>query len=174
MAAPKFAPVAPLDDARGYESPDHVPERVGWPTARPTSPAASRRARGSATRDPTRATRSTLAARSGPEIQSEAAEHVDDALAGCTAIALRRASMFGRAPVIHDLRIACTIWGFLDPAPPAELVELRRPLFEGVAHTLHHYDELRALVDSVPEATLRRTPDQVGSAYPADWRSLGR
>ena len=36
-------------------------------------------------------------------------------------IALRRASEFSRAPVIHDLTIAFTIWGFLDPAPPAEL-----------------------------------------------------
>ena len=85
----------------------------------------------------------TLAARLRPELHVQSGEHVDDALAGCTAVALRRASMFGRAPVIHDLRIACTIWGFLDPSPPAELVDLRRPLFDGVANTLHHYDELR-------------------------------
>ncbi len=65
-------------------------------------------------------------------------------MAGCTAVALRRASLFGRAPVIHDLRIAFTIWGYLDAAPPAELVELRRPLFEGVANSLHHYEERRA------------------------------
>ena len=85
---------------------------------------------------------------------------------------MRRASMFGRAPVIHDLRIAFTIWGFLDAAPPAELVDLRRPAFEGVANSLHHYDARRALVDSVPEATLRQTLDQVRAAYPARWREL--
>ena len=33
MAAPKFAPVAPLDHARGYESPDHVPDT--WRADRP-------------------------------------------------------------------------------------------------------------------------------------------
>ena len=89
-----------------------------------------------------------------------------------TAIALRRASLYGRAPVIHDVRIGFTIWGFLDPSPPADLVALRRPLFEGVANSLHHYDERRALVDSVPEATLRMTPDQVRSSYPGSWSAL--
>ena len=33
MAAPKFAPVTPLDQARGYESPDHVPD--AWRADRP-------------------------------------------------------------------------------------------------------------------------------------------
>ena len=33
MAAPKFAPVSPLDRARGYESPDHVPD--AWVADRP-------------------------------------------------------------------------------------------------------------------------------------------
>ncbi len=86
---------------------------------------------------------------------------------------MRRASLFGRAPVIHDLRIALTIWGFLDPDPPAELVAERRPRFIGVgARGGHSYPQLRALVDQVPEATLRSTPQQVTAAYPNDWRPL--
>ena len=44
-------------------------------------------------------------------------------------LALKRASLFGRAPVVHDLEVAFTIWGFLGAAPP-ELVALRRPLFD--------------------------------------------
>lgn len=99
-------------------------------------------------------------------------EDLDDALAGCTMIGLRRASLFGRAPVIHDLRIALTIWGFLDPDPPAELVATRRALFEGVAHVAHHYAEGRAIADMVPEATLRCTPQQVMLGYPVTWREL--
>ena len=79
---------------------------------------------------------------------------------------MRRASLYGRAPVMHDLRIAFTIWGFLDPPRRPSWSTIRRPLFEGVADSLHHYEELRALVDSVPEATLRLTPDQVRSSYP--------
>jgi hypothetical protein len=99
-------------------------------------------------------------------------ESVDDALAGCTAIALRRASLYGRAPVMPDLRLALTIWGFFDASPPDELVNVRRPAFENVADSLHHYEERRTLVDSVPEATLRQTLEQVRAAYPASWRTL--
>ena len=43
---------------------------------------------------------------------------------------------------------------------------------DGVADSLHHYEERRALVDSVPDATLRMTPDAVRSAYPGSWRQL--
>jgi len=71
-----------------------------------------------------------------------------------------------------DLRIALTMWGFLDPSPDEELVALRRPLFLGVANPLHGYEERRALVDSVPEAALRQTPDQIATAYRASWREL--
>jgi hypothetical protein len=50
-------------------------------------------------------------------------------------------------------------------------VELRRRLFEEVAHP-HHYSEQRHLVDLVDEHTLRMTPQQVAQAHRADWRSL--
>jgi hypothetical protein len=113
-----------------------------------------------------------LAERLRPEVRCQPGESVDDAMSGCTAVALRRASIYGRAPVMPDLRIAFTIWGFLDASPPDELVAVRRPVFEGVADSLHHYEERRALVDSVPDATLRMTPDQVRASYPASWRSL--
>ena len=64
---------------------------------------------------------------------------------------------FHRRWFIH----AATMWGFLDSIPPPELFPLRRRTFEGLANPAHHYGALRALVDSVPEATLRMTPDQV-------------
>ena len=43
---------------------------------------------------------------------------------------------------------------------------------EGVRLTAHHYPELRAVADAVPEATLRLTPAEVASRHAADWRSL--
>ena len=49
---------------------------------------------------------------------------------------------------------------------------LRKPVFEGVGHVAHHYAEGRAIVDAVPEATLRMTPAQVRDAYPARWQDL--
>lgn len=171
MAAPRFAPVSPLDDARGYESPDHVP--ATWTADRPAD-VHGRQPTGARLgfQGPDQGYALTLAARLRPALHVQPLEDADDAVAGGTAVALRRASLFGRAPVIHDLRIAFTIWGLLDPSPPAELVEIRRALFEGVADTLHHYDQLRAVVDSVPESALRMSPDQVAAGYPAQWRAL--
>jgi hypothetical protein len=95
-------------------------------------------------------------------------ESTDDAVAGCLGVALARASLFGRAPVVHDLDIAFRIWGFLGDAP-AELVTLRKTLFESVAH---HYDHQRAIVDRVPEATLRLSHGEVAARFPSDWQLL--
>jgi hypothetical protein len=85
------------------------------------------------------------------------------------AVANKRASVLGRAPVIHDLRVAATLFGFLDAGADAELVALRRELFEEVSH-FHHYMELRGIVDMVPADVLRQTPQQVTERYEADWR----
>jgi hypothetical protein len=93
---------------------------------------------------------------------------LDDAITGCLGVGLHRAALFGRAPVIHDFDIAYRIWGFLGDAP-AELVELRRPLFQAVDH---HYDAQRAIVDRVPEATLRLSHQEVARRFPAEWRTL--
>jgi hypothetical protein len=77
--------------------------------------------------------------------------------------------MFGRAPVVHDLTIALSAFGFLgDAEPDADLVAYRQPRFEGLAHG-HHYLEQRELVDSVPEPVLRMTPKEVAAQ---SWRSL--
>lgn len=171
MAVPKFAPVTPLDRARAYESPEHVPE--SWRADRPAEvhgrqPVGPRLGY----QGPDQGYALALAERIRGEVRCRPGESVDDAMAGCTAIGLRRASLFGRAPVTPDLRIAFTIWGFFDDSPPTELLEIRRRVFEAVADSLHHYAERRALVDSVPEATLRQSLEQVRAAYPAAWRTL--
>ena len=94
--------------------------------------------------------------------------HAEDAVAGCLGVGLHRASLFGRAPMIHDLDIAFRVWGFLGDAP-AELLALRAPLFEAASH---HYWDQRAIVDRVPESTLRLSHQVVASRFPADWRDL--
>jgi hypothetical protein len=103
-----------------------------------------------------------------PRIKVGEGEHVDDALAGAVAVALKRASLFGRAPVMPDLELALRLWGFLDDDPPAELVGLRKHYFAGAAH---HYWDQRAITDLVPESTLRLTLAQVAQRL-SDWRSL--
>ena len=94
--------------------------------------------------------------------------HAEDAVAGCLGVGLHRASIFGRAPMIHDLDIAFRVWGFLGDAPP-ELVTLRAPLFEAASH---HYWDQRAIVDRVPESTLRLSHQEVASRFPSAWRDL--
>lgn len=93
----------------------------------------------------------------------------DDAVAGCVALAMKRAALFGRAPVIHDLTAAFTIYGFLDQAPPAELVALREGLFAEV-HSSHHYTERRKLVDIVPDEVLARPHQAVIDDYGSGWQ----
>jgi len=90
-----------------------------------------------------------------------------DAIAGCTAVALRRASMLGRAPVIYDFDLAFQLWGFLGDAPD-DLVEFRKPLFAGAAH---HYKHQREIADQVTEEALRLTPAEARARL-GDWRTL--
>ena len=124
MAAPKFAPAPVIGEVRSYRSPAYVPDR--WEARRPgdlegRQPVGA----GLGYQGPDQGYALRLAAGFRPQLVLSDAERVDDAVAGCTAIAMRRAALYGRAPVIHDLRIAFMIWGFLDPAPDAELVGVR-------------------------------------------------
>jgi hypothetical protein len=109
----------------------------------------------------------TLARRFEDRLQVPAGEHAEDVVAGCLGVATKRSSLFGRAPVIYDLELAFTLWGFLDQ-PPNELVEFRKPLFEGARH---HYWDQRHISDLVPDETIRLTPKQVRDRL-SDWRSL--
>jgi hypothetical protein len=94
-------------------------------------------------------------------------EHLDDAIAGCVAVGLKRAARFGRAPVIHDMELGYTVWGFFGGAP-TDLVAYRRTLFLG-AH--HDYWRKRAIADRVREDTLLLTPDDAATRL-TDWKSL--
>jgi len=170
MSAPKFAPTPVLDEVRTYQSPEVAP--AAWVNDRPTDiegfqPAGERLGY----QGPDQGYGLTLANRLRGRLHLIGGVTADDAVRGCLNIALKRASLFGRAPVVHDLTIAFTMWGFFDPNPPHELVERRTELFEGVGN-VHHYAEGRHLADIVPDATLRMTPAQVAAAYPSSWRSL--
>lgn len=171
MAAPRFAPVSPVQLVRSYGSPDHVPD--GWRAERPGD-IQGRQPEGSRLgyQGPDQGYALTLAERVRPRLRPGPGLTADDAISGCVTIALRRASLFGRAPVMHDLTLAFTIWGFFDEQPPDDLVARRRELFEGVGNVLHHYAEARAIADLVPEATLRLTPEAAAAAMPARWREL--
>lgn len=170
MAAPEHVPVEPVQQVRTYGSPPRRPEP--WGPDRPADFAGERRQPlgdllGSPGPDQGYALK--LAQLLEPELHLSEGELARDALAGAVAIGMKRASLLGRAPILADLRIGATLWGFLDAGAPPELVELRRELFEEVDH-FHHYMELRRIVDMVPADVLRQTPEQVTQRYGAGWR----
>lgn len=170
MAAPKFSPSPVVDTSRSYESPPFVPDP--WVPDRPGEvvgfqPSGDRLGY----QGPDQGYALKLAKGFTERLQLQPGEKAHDAIAGCLGVALRRASIFGRAPVVHDLTIAFTIWGFLGRRHAEELLEMRLPLFAGVGHG-SHYTELRAITDMVPESTLRMSPQQIDAVYPAQWRPL--
>lgn len=170
MAAPRFAPVPPTEPVRYYESPDFVPD--SWEPGRPgeiegRQPSGERLGY----QGPDQGYIITLAHRARPRVRLAAGEDMDDVLRGCSLIALRRASIFGRAPSVYDLNLALALWGFLTDSPPADQVAVRRELFVGVGN-VHHYKEGRALADLVPESTLRMSPDRVAAEAQTNWREL--
>lgn len=80
---------------------------------------------------------------------------------------MRRAASLGRAPVVHDLRFAFTLWGFFDGAPD-DLVRQRGALFRSAGH---HYQNQRAIADAVRADTLRLSPEAVAEQL-GEWRQL--
>lgn len=169
MAAPEYVPVDNTRPIRAYQSPPRRP--APWLADRPGElDGGQPRGPRLGSPGPDQGYVLRLTRQFQGQLTLTAGEHERDALAGASAVALKRASLFGRAPVIHDVRIALTIWGFLGDAP-ADLVALRKALFEEVWHP-HHYAEQRRIADLVPDEALRRTPDQVADAHRADWRSL--
>jgi len=170
MAAPEFVPHPAVNDLNApYESPPWSFDP--WKADRPADLAAGQpRANGFGNQGPDQGFAIKLARRFEGTLTLADREQEADALAGCRGVALKRASLFGRAPVIHDLTVAFTVWGYLSEAPDA-LVQIRRPLFEEVANS-HHYNEQRRVVDVVPEATLHLSPAEATELHAADWQSL--
>lgn len=171
MSSPRFAPVPATERARYYNSPDFVAK--GWTPGRPgeiegRQPAGERLGY----QGPDQGYIITLAQRAKSRVRVSAGENVEDALRGCSLIALRRASLFGRAPSVYDLNLALSVWGYLSDSPPADLVAVRKELFAGVGNALHHYKEGRDIADLVPESTLRMTPEAVAAQVATNWRSL--
>jgi hypothetical protein len=81
-------------------------------------------------------------------------EHFDDVAAGLVAVGLKRAAAVGRAPILADLEVAASRFGFFDELPSRSAQEERARAFAGLANP-HHYEKLRALADSVPAEELK-------------------
>jgi len=167
VAQPEYVPLATADRVRPAE---RLPQHDGWRQDRPAEITRFGPPTGRffGKPGPDQGYALTLAETFHDRLELAAGEHAEDAMEGCLGVGLRRASIFGRAPVVHDLTLAFTLWGFLGGAAK-ELVEFRVPLFQAVAHD---YSRQRDVVDRVAEATLRLTPAKVAEQLPGDWRSL--
>ncbi len=169
MAAPEYVPTSPTDRPRVYESPPWRDDE--WFADRPADldgrqPIGPRLGYPG----PDQGFVFVLARRFEDRLVLAEGEHSADALAGCAGVATKRASLFGRAPVVHDLTAAFTIWGYLAPAD-AELVRLRRPLFRECSHG-YSYMALRRIADLVPIAVLRKPHQEIAQQVATDWRSV--
>ncbi|MEE3275557.1 MAG: hypothetical protein VX240_04995 [Actinomycetota bacterium] len=102
-----------------------------------------------------------------PLLRPAPGEHLDDIVAGCVGVALKRSALHGRAPVLADLEVAFGLFGFFDGSPATDLVEKRRGLFAGVGHH-HYYGAARDIADQVSEDLLRLVPaDAASQGLPA-------
>lgn len=166
MTQPDYVPITPADRVRPVE---RLPPARDWRAERPADLKGPQPSggRGLGTQGPDQGYGLLLADRFRPGLVLAEGERADDAAAGCLGVALRRAALFERAPVVYDLELAFTLWGFLGGAPE-DLVAYRRPFFVGAAH---HYRQRRAIAERVPEATLRLSPAQVGQRL-GEWRTL--
>ena len=166
MAAPEYVPVSLNELPRLKET---IPAPGHWKADRPADLRGPGQPRGAkfGNQGPDQGYALTLARRFEDRLQLAEGEHKEDAVAGCVGVATKRASLFGRAPVIYDLELAFTLWGFLG-TPPDYLVEFRKPLFEGARH---HYWDQRHIAGVVPDETLRLTPQQVRERL-VQWREM--
>jgi hypothetical protein len=156
MTQPTFVPIAEADQVRPALH-LHVPGV--WTASRPaelTVPTA-RRGRNIGTPGPDSGFALRLAKRHEHDLALGEGESEEDVVLGVALVASKRAALLGRAPSIYDVRFALNLWRFLDPDAPAALRTTRTALFSAVSHD---YVAQRALVDAVPEETLRLTPDE--------------
>lgn len=168
MTQPSFVPIAEADQVRAARR-LHVPGP--WSPDRPAEIRTPERPRGRrmGTPGPDQGFALRLARRFADRVRLADGESSEDVLHGAALLASRRAGLYGRAPSVHDLVVALSLWGYLGEAPP-ELVVARTQAFRSVSHD---YDVQRALVDAVPEESLRLPPDEVARRVGAgEWRAL--
>ncbi len=103
------------------------------------------------------------------KLQTGSVDH-HDAVAGCIEVAMKRASLFGRAPMIHDLQAAFCLYGFLNSAVNPSLVKLREHVFAGVDHGVH-YKERRRVVDLVDSVFLKQSIQTIEAEAAKDWQT---
>ena len=170
--------VAPdLDDRPRQQQ--NLPPGLGYPPARPwrADRPGDRTAMAVGTANPEGALRGrpgpnvgyayTLAQRVRDRFQLAAHEQSEDAVSVVAEVAMKRAALFGRAPVIGDIELAMALLGY-DGSADASFSSWRA---RAVHDAAHHYPARRAIVDSVPDDLLRGAASSDRAGDIARWRS---
>ena len=108
----------------------------------------------------------TLTERAHDRFQLAAHEDLHDAMSVVAEIGMKRASAFGRAPVMADIDLAMALLGY-DGSADAAFAAWRA---QAVHEAGHSYLARRAIVDSVPESTLAKKVADLGPDV-ATWRT---
>jgi hypothetical protein len=158
MTQPKFAPIAAADEVRPAYRVDTprpwVPHRPGEHAKATAVGGKGRGAPG-----PDQGYALGLAERLRERLVLTSGEHAEDALLAGVLLGLRRASSYGRAPVLGDIELGLELLGYLADAP-ADLVAYRRGLVDGLDHD---YWRQRLLAESVPLSSLREKRAEVAA-----------
>jgi hypothetical protein len=160
MTQPTFVPISEADQVRPARH-LHVPG--SWTTSRPAELHVPTAHRGPSvgTPGPDAGFAMRLARRFEHDLRLGEGESEHDVTLGVALIAARRAALFGRAPCIYDVQFALAIWSFQSDVTPDRQAK-RRTAFSSISHD---YVAQRALVDAIPEETLRLKPaDAHGAA----------
>jgi hypothetical protein len=107
----------------------------------------------------------TLAERASEHFALAEHERIRDVIPVIAEIAGRRAALFGRAPVMKDVELVSSLLGYDGSADSAD----ERARAQLVHEAGHSYIRRRAIVESVPEALLRQSRADIGSAG-YEWR----
>jgi hypothetical protein len=104
----------------------------------------------------------TLVERIKDQLVTAPHERVDDAMGVIAEIAMKRASLFGRAPVMADVDAARALLGY-EGNVPDDFVEWR---VRAVHDANHDYVQRRSLIDAVPDELLRLTSSAFTAQLP--------
>ncbi|HEY9557729.1 MAG TPA: hypothetical protein VIR58_13410 [Acidimicrobiales bacterium] len=169
MSAPEHVPVGPLDaprvgDLERFPPPRRPEDRVVRHADMTTVPRES----GYGTPAPDAGFALLLAERFADRLQLAPGEHLRDAYFAASMLAIKRASRFGRGPVITDVEIGFTLLGYLGDGS-SELARWRAHDLAGIAHDYHLQRHVANLVaDDVlaqPVEQIRSRPDTWLAAF---------
>jgi hypothetical protein len=169
VSAPKFVPTKPIPvTPNAYESP---PRRFdGWTATRPGD-GGERQGAQLGSQGPDQGYAYTLVATVEDKVTLRPDEHWADASTLIVSVALKRASIYGRAPVIHDIGLAMALFGYDDASTDDALVDYRSAAADEVSHS-HHYGRLRDVVDRISDNTLKMKPADIAGERARNWQSL--